>query len=162
MSAFFWKEYWCAVVWMVFAWVMSDPAGFSFERDSRTAAGDFQGCGGRFAGRRTRHTVRQMSDIYFGGCQLVRVARLVAGAFLHPHDQSPQLLEVRPRQAQRAQGAERSDPRRQDLCDTNVLQEPDFRAFYCSASVSPAIEILTPFCETPTHHSEVQNKLLLV
>ena len=41
---------------------------------------------------------------------------------------------------------------------TNVLQEPDFRAFYCRAGVSPAIERLTPADETPARHSEVQKQ----
>jgi hypothetical protein len=52
---------------------------------------------------------------------------------------------------------------------TNVLRENDFRAFYCRAGVSPAIERLKPAglrlgesygseSGTPAHHSAVQKQ----
>ncbi len=42
--------------------------------------------------------------------------------------------------------------------NTNVLREPDFRAIYCRAGVSPAIERFTLAGGTPAHHPEVQKQ----
>jgi hypothetical protein len=46
--------------------------------------------------------------------------------------------------------------------DTNVLREPDFRAFYCRSGLSPAIELFTLAGGTPALHPEIQKQAAFV